>query len=77
MVNTGSLELVANGKTLHSMKNIGMLVAVLKLSTASTKEFASAIEIANPRSNTSTTFVVVQHVFSTALAISSLWSLRI
>lgn len=77
MVDTGSLRLVASGNTLHNMKNVGMLVTLLKLLTASIKESASAVAIADPRNNTSTTFDGVQHGFSAASAISSLRSLRI
>lgn len=69
---TASLELVAKGSTTKEMKNEGMLVAVEKLSTASTKGSANAAAIAVPSSSINPAFKDVIFGFLTPSALSSL-----
>lgn len=56
---TASLELVANGKKMNDMKKDGILVAVEKPSTASTKGSANKAATSVPSNSKSTAFIVV------------------
>lgn len=74
IADTASLELVAKGRAMNDMKKEGMLVALEKLSTASTRGSANAAAITAPSNNSSTAFMVVHWGFSTPSTTSSLWS---
>lgn len=74
IADTASLELVANGRAMNDMKKEGMLVALEKLSTASTRGSANAAAITVPTDNSSTAFIVVHLEFSTPSSTSSLRS---
>lgn len=74
MADTASLELVANGNAINEMKNDGILVAVEKLSTASTSGSANAAAIKVPSSSISTALKEIHLGFSTCSTTSSLCS---
>ena len=59
IADTASLELVARGSAMNEMKNVGMLVASEKLSTASTRGSANAAAIAAPSNSSETAFKVI------------------
>ncbi|KAJ0522690.1 hypothetical protein HanRHA438_Chr10g0462881 [Helianthus annuus] len=71
IADTDSLELVANGKAMNEMKKDGILVAVEKPSTASTKGSANTAATSVPNNNNSTAFAVVLRASCTPLSSSS------
>lgn len=75
IADTDSLELVAKGNAINEMKNVGILVASEKLSTASTRGSANAAAIMVPTKSISTALTEVHLRFSTASTTSSLCSL--
>lgn len=75
IADTASLELVASGRAINEMKKEGMLVALEKLLTASTKGSANAAAMPAPSNNSSTALIVVDLGFSTPSTTSSLCSL--
>lgn len=70
-VDTISLELT-KGRITKETKNVGILVAVEKLSTASTRGSATTAARMVPRSNISTAFEACQRAFLTSSTISSM-----
>lgn len=68
---TASLELVANGRAMNEMKKVGILVALEKLSTASTKGSAKAAAMAVPSNKYNTALIEVHLGFSTSSSASS------
>ena len=74
MADTASLELVARGSAINEMKKVGMLVAVEKLSTASTRGSANAAAIAAPNNNNNVAFMTNRLVLATPSAAPSLGS---
>lgn len=68
---TASLELVAKGNAMNEMKKEGILVAVEKLPTASTRGSANAAAIIAPSNKNKTAFIVVLRGSSTPSSSSS------
>lgn len=71
---TASLALVARGRAMNDIKNEGILVALEKLSTASTRGSAKTAARTVPSINSSIALVVVHLGFSITSTASSLCS---
>lgn len=69
---TASLELVANGRAINEIKNAGMLVALEKLCTTSTKGSAKAAAMAVPSIKKSIALINTPLLSSTPSTTSSL-----
>ena len=74
IADTASLEFVAKGKAINEMKKEGMLVALEKLSTASTNGSAKTAAIIVPSTRNRIALMVVAFGFSISSPCSSLKS---
>lgn len=72
IADTASLELVASGSATNETKKEGMVVALEKLLTASTRGSANTAAMTVPSNSNKTALVAVDLGFSTASTLSSL-----